>query len=109
MADIDASKFMGTGGSGGVPIGPALASAATIAPVTKITHVTGVASIVNITPPHDGFVGPIYLIADGAWTWTAAGNIAVACTTVVTVGKFYGFVYDPATAKWYPGVVLAAS
>lgn len=99
------------GGAQITVVGATLASAATIAPVSLITHVTGVASIATITPPYAEFTGVIFLIADGAWTWTAAGNITVAATTVATVGKAYPFLYDKhlATPKWHPVVVAAAS
>lgn len=92
-------------------VGPTLASAGTIAPVSLITHVTGVAAIATITPPYAEFTGVIFLIADGAWSWTAAGNITVASTTVATAGKAYPFLYDKhlATPKWHPVVVAAAS
>jgi hypothetical protein len=40
------------------------------------------------------------LIADGIWTTTTGGNIAVAITAIV--GYRYDFTYDPGTSKWYP-------
>lgn len=97
------------GGQQQTVIGPAIASAATIAPTYFAHHVTGVAAIATITIPYAGFSGLILLIADGAWSWTAGGNIQVASTTVATAGKAYPFLYDPNTLKWYPTVVAAAS
>lgn len=85
-------------------IGAAIASAATVAPLQPITHITGAVAIVNITPPDPTFSGLIVLIADGIFTWTAAGNIAIAGTSTA-VGRAILFFYDPATAKWYPSVV----
>lgn len=82
-------------------IGPAIASAATIAPTHPVHHVTGTAAIATITPPDPGFQGEICLIADAIWTWTAAGNIALAGTTTAANKAVY-FTYDPSTAKWYP-------
>lgn len=85
-------------------IGPNIASAATIAPTKPIHHVTGTAAIVTITPPDPAFSGVVILIADGIWTWTAAGNISVLGTTTAANGAVV-FTYDPATAKWYPSRV----
>lgn len=87
-------------------IGPSIASAATIAPTHPIHPVTGTAAIVNITPPEDPttWQGEVTLIAIGIFTWTAAGNIALAGTTTAA-GKQVKFVYNPATSKWYPDKV----
>ena len=103
--------FRQPGGSQITMFGPTLASAATIAPSALIQHVTGVAAIGTITIPYAEFTGFILLIADGAWSWTAAGNITVASTTVATAGKCYLFAYDKhlATPKWHPLTVAAAS
>lgn len=79
-----------------------LASAATIAPQTFITHITGAVAIVTITPPDANFQGDIVLIADGAFTWTGAGNISLASSAAAVVGRSYRFTYDPFTGKWYP-------
>jgi hypothetical protein len=102
-------NFMPPGGQFNDLIGDVLASAATIAPTKMVHHVSGVAAIATITPPHEGFTGPLWLVADGAWSWTAGGNIAVASTTVATANKAYPFIYDRKAAKWYPVVVAAAS
>lgn len=109
MPDLNIYAFQPPGGEKNDLIGSVIASAATIAPTSMIHHVSGVAAIANITVPYEGFVGPLYLIADGAWSWTAGGNIAVASTTTATVNKAYPFMYDRRTAKWYPVVVAAAS
>jgi hypothetical protein len=101
---LDTHKFANAGIAPAKLIGPALASAATIAPTHGIHHVTGVVAIVNITLPAPDFVGTIVLIADAIWTWTNAGNIAVAGTTTAA-GRAFRFTYDPATAKWYPDKV----
>lgn len=84
-------------------VGPAIASAATIAPTYAIHHVTGTTAVVNITVPYTGFSGQITLIPDGAFTWTAAGNIAVLGSAVVN--KALVMTYDPVAAKWYPSYV----
>ena len=78
-----------------------VASATTITPSGPIFHVTGTTATATINLP-TGFVeGEIEVIADGIWTWTAAGNIAVA-GTVTTAGSRVKFRYDQGTGKWYP-------
>ena len=47
--------------------------------------------------------GTITLIPTGAFTWTTAGNIAVAGTAVVS--KALIMTYDYGTGKWYPSYV----
>lgn len=91
---------------GGNDIGPSIASAATIAPTHAIHPVTGTAAIVNITTPGDPatWQGELILIAIGIFTWTAAGNIAIA-GTMTAAGKNLHLVYNPATQKWYPDKV----
>ena len=93
----------------GSRMGPALASATTVAPTHPVHHITGTAAIVNITPPEDPtqWQGEVTFIADGAYTWTAAGNIAVASAAAQTVGGYKKFVYDPVTQKWYPSGTVA--
>ena len=89
------------GGLSNSVMGGDQASGATIAPTALIQNVTGAAAIVNITPPWPTFAGVIYLVAQGIFTWTAAGNIAVAGTSTA-VGRAVGFVYSPVAGKWYP-------
>lgn len=81
---------------------PTIASATTIAPTTSIAFVSGTTAIVTITAPSPISVGggSITLIPTGIFTWTAAGNIALAGTAVVS--KALTLVYDVTTAKWYP-------
>lgn len=75
---------------------------ATVAPTKMIHHVNNTTAISTITPPNEGFSGPIYLIADSQFTVTSTGgNIALAVTTTVA-NKVYPFIYDRKTAKWYP-------
>lgn len=82
-------------------VGADLASAATIVPTHSVHHITGTAAIVNITPPWDTFSGRITLIADGAWTMTAAGNISILAAAATPL-RAYSFVYSPSRQKWYP-------
>lgn len=85
---------------------PTLASATTLAPTVPVTFVSGTTAIVNITVPtrigRSGG-GQITLLPTGIFTWTAAGNIALAGTAVV--GKALTFNYDKGTAKWYPNYI----
>jgi hypothetical protein len=67
-------------------------------------HVTGAlefTTITNWTGLQDG--EEITIIPDGAFTWTAAGNIAVAGTAVVS--RRLTFMWDATTSKWYPSYV----
>jgi hypothetical protein len=84
---------------------PTLASAATIAPITPIAFVSGTAAVVTITAvvPISTGGGTITLIPTGAFTWTTAGNIAVAGTAVVN--RTLTMTYDATTTKWYPSYV----
>lgn len=84
---------------------PTIASATTIAPAKPITFISGTTAIVNITAPSpiSAGGGSIVLIPTGIFTWTAAGNIALAGTAVVS--KALTLVYDVTTAKWYPSYI----
>jgi hypothetical protein len=84
---------------------PTIASATTIAPTTQITFISGTTAVVTITAPApiSSGGGVIRLIPTGAFTWTTAGNIAVAGTAVVN--RVLTLVYDATTTKWYPSYV----
>jgi hypothetical protein len=84
---------------------PTVASAATIAPTTPIVFISGTAAVVTITAPTpiSNGGGTITLIPTGAFTWTAAGNIAVLGTAVVS--RALTMTYDVTTTKWYPSYV----
>jgi hypothetical protein len=84
---------------------PTIASATTIAPTTPIVFVSGTTAVVNITAaaPISTGGGTITLIPTGAFTWTAAGNIAVLGTAVVS--RALTMTYDVTTTKWYPSYV----
>jgi hypothetical protein len=84
---------------------PTIASATTIAPTTPITFISGTTAIVTITAPApiSAGGGTIVFIPTGAFTWTAAGNIAVLGTAVVN--RALSLTYDVTTAKWYPSYV----
>ena len=84
---------------------PTIASATTIAPTTPIAFVSGTTAVVTITAPSpiSAGGGAIVLIPTGAFTWTTAGNIAVAGTAVVS--RTLTMTYDVTTTKWYPSYV----
>ena len=84
---------------------PTIASATTIAPTKQITFISGTTAVVTITAPAPISVGggTITLIPTGAFTWTAAGNIAVLGTAVVN--RALTLTYDVTTTKWYPSYV----
>ena len=81
-------------------VGATLTSGATIAPVLPIHHVSAANAITTITVPTGFISGCIYLIPDGAWTTTNAGNIAIASTAVVS--KVMTMCYEPTANKWFP-------
>jgi hypothetical protein len=84
---------------------PTIASATTIAPTTPIAFVSGTTAVVTITAPSpiSAGGGTITLIPTGAFTWTTAGNIAVAGTAIVS--RALTMTYDVTTTKWYPSYV----
>lgn len=93
-------QFQPPGGQFNNLVGVPLAGG-TIAPDKMIHHVNNTTAIATITPPHEGFSGPLYLVADSQFTAVATGNIAVAITTTVA-SKCYVLIYDRSTGKWYP-------
>ena len=84
---------------------PTIASATAIAPTKPITFISGTTAVVTITAPSPISLGggSIVLIPTGAFTWTTAGNIALAGAAVVS--KALTLVYDVTTAKWYPSYI----
>jgi len=84
---------------------PTIASATTIAPTAQITFISGTTAVVNITAaaPISTGGGTITLIPTGIFTWTTAGNIALAGTAVVS--RALTMTYDITTTKWYPSYV----
>lgn len=77
-----------------------VASATTITPSARLFHITGTTAIATINVPYSEFNGSITIIPDDTFTWTTAGNIALAGTAVV--GKALIMTYDSTTSKWYP-------
>lgn len=67
-------------------------------------HITGALAITGFTNPTGIQDGASFdVIPDGTFTWTAAGNIALAGTAVVS--KTLTFKWDATTAKWYPSYI----
>lgn len=93
--------FVPPGGQFANVVGPKLNSVV-IAPTKMIHHFNTTAAITTITPPHEGFSGPIYLIADSVFTWTTTGNIAAPQATTISANNAYSFIYDRVAGKWYP-------
>ncbi len=79
-----------------------IASAATIAPTDMTMRVTGNTGIDTITPPDAYFNGPLFLYCTDSSVPTISANGNVAIQTVLTRYKVFGFIFDPATSKWYP-------
>jgi hypothetical protein len=84
---------------------PTIASATTIAPTTPIVFISGTTAVVTITAaaPISTGGGTITLIPTDIFTWTTAGNIALAGTAVVS--RTLTMTYDATTTKWYPSYV----
>jgi hypothetical protein len=88
------------------PFGPtaAVASAAgAILPSGPLFHVTGTAAVTGFTIPVGFAGGSFTIIPDGAFTWTTAGNIALAGTAVVS--RALTFTWESNAAKFYPSYV----
>jgi len=103
---INYQKFMPVGGVQNPNANPeTVASVAGTqpAPLAYITIVSGTAAIVTLTVPYTGFQGTIVLIPTGAFTWTTAGNIALAGTA--TDKRAIHFTYVQSTGKWYPSII----
>ncbi len=84
-------------------IGAVVASATTIAPTNPAFHISGTTAIVNITVPAacpSLSACVLYIIPDGIFTTTTAGNVALVTTAVVS--KQLIMTWDPVSAKWYP-------
>lgn len=80
-------------------------SGSTITPLKAIAFISGTTTVNTISVPSNMLLtgGSITLIPTGAFTWTTAGNIAVAGTAVVS--KALIMTYDYGTGKWYPSYV----
>lgn len=96
------------GTSGGIPfvVTAAVASAAgVVLPSGPLFHITGALAITGFTTPTGCNATTrggcsFTVIPDGTFTWTAAGNIAIAGTAVVN--KALTFTWDATNSKWVP-------
>jgi hypothetical protein len=81
----------------------AVASAAgAVLPSGPLFHMTGTSAVTGFTLPLGIENGDSFCaLADGIWTWTAAGNIAAA-GTATSAGRASCFTWDAAAVKWYP-------
>jgi len=82
----------------------AVASAAgAITPSGRLFHVTGTSAITGFTLPVGFTGGSFTVIPDALWTWTAAGNIALAGSAVVN--KSLTFTYDSNLGTFTPSYI----
>ncbi len=80
-----------------------IASASVITPTTALTIVTGTTQLVTITPPVSGFHILWLMFPDAMGVFSTGGNIAVAADPGVNIPVY--MVYNPITAKYYPGPI----
>ncbi len=83
----------------GTPVGTIVTS--TLAPDKMVVHILTTQTINTITPPHEGYTGPLYLVADSVFVIGGTGNIATTQGTPKVAGHAYAFIYDRAAGKWY--------
>jgi hypothetical protein len=77
--------------------------AGVILPSGPLFHVTGAEAVTGFTLPVGFTGGSFSIIPDGTFTWTTAGNIAVAGTAVVS--KTLTFTWSSQDGKFYPNYV----
>ncbi len=79
-------------------------AAGAIIPSGPLFHVSGTAAVTGFTIPVGFSGGSFSIIPDGNFTWTTAGNIALAGTAVTS--RVLTFTYDSNAAKpFYPSYV----
>jgi hypothetical protein len=94
-------EYKGPGGQFQDIIGSPVEASTTISPTDSIHHVTAETPVIStIVPPHEGFTGPLFLIADAPFTICDNGNIAVLKPVTLT-GRAYTFLYDHHLGKWH--------
>lgn len=84
-------------------------AAATIAPTTYVSFIAGTTALATITPPVTGQHSLVIIATSTNWAGAVTtGNIMVASVTNSTLweDKANLFVYDPATAKYYPSYAV---
>lgn len=91
-----------TSGPDSPVLGTTVASGTTIAATGTIFHVSGTSAVVTITVPNGWAPGnSIYLIPDAVFTFTAAGNVALAGSAVVN--KILILTWSG--SKWVPSYI----
>jgi hypothetical protein len=83
-----------------VPTAAVASAAGYVTPSGPLFHITGTSAITGFTLPVGFTGGSFTVIPDGNFTTTNANNIALASTAVTS--KPLTFIFDPATAKFYP-------
>jgi hypothetical protein len=79
--------------------GAILASGTTITPTNQIHHVSGTSTITTITTPATVITGEsLFLVADGLWAISTAGNVAASVNPAV--GQAIHLIWSG--TKWYP-------
>jgi len=86
--------------TGQATFGKNIASASSILVTDSLHHITGTAAIRTINSPPSFAGGPIWLVADGAWSLVTGGNIAAPATPAV--GDTVEVIFDPVLKLWYP-------
>ena len=84
-----------------------MAASTTIAPTTFLTFITGTTAVNTITPPVTGcHVLALIFTATNPSAFGTTGNIDVtAVTTPGTNSRVQFMVYNPVTAKYFPGPI----
>ncbi len=106
MADIDFQQ-LSTVQSSLQPKPVTMAASTTISPTTFITKITGTTAVNTITPPVTGsHMLALIFTATNPSAFGTTGNIDVTAVTTPGTGSRVQFmVYDPLSAKYFPGPV----
>lgn len=106
MADVDFANIS-TVQSALQPKPVTVAAAATIAPTTFLTKITGTTAVNTVTPPVSGAHMLAFIFtATNPSAFGTTGNIDVTAITTPGTGSRVTFmVYDPLSAKYFPGPV----
>jgi hypothetical protein len=78
-------------------------AAAAILPSGPLFHVDGTLAVTGFTVPVGGVGASFSIIPDAVFTWTTAGNIALAGSAVVN--KLLTFTWDATNSKYIPSYI----
>ncbi len=78
-------------------------AAGVVVPTGPLFHINGTNAITGFTIPVGGVGATFSVIPDAVFTWTAAGNIALAGTAVVN--KLLTFAWDSTNSKYIPSYI----